>query len=53
METIENIEKIFKSFSVEAEKAAAGNKSAGQRARKASLELIKLLKEFRKESLTW
>ena len=28
-----------------------GNKTAGTRARKASLEIEKLLKEFRKESL--
>ena len=31
--------------------AATGNKAAGTRARKASLELEKLLKEFRKASL--
>ena len=30
-----------------------GNKAAGTRARKASLEVEKLMKEFRKESLTY
>ena len=30
-----------------------GNKAAGARARKASLEVEKLMKEFRKESLTF
>ena len=33
------------------EKSTEGNKSAGVRARKASLELEKLLKEYRKASL--
>lgn len=33
------------------EKFEQGNKTAGQRARKASLELEKLLKEFRKRSV--
>lgn len=32
-------------------KSVDGNKSAGVRARKASLELGKMLKEYRKESL--
>lgn len=31
--------------------AEKGNKAAGARARKASLELTKLFKEFRKESI--
>ena len=36
---------------VHAQQAEKGNKAAGTRARKASLELEKLLKEFRKASL--
>lgn len=49
------IEKINASYEVlkaDAElQAEKGNKAAGTRARKASLELEKLLKEFRKASL--
>lgn len=33
------------------DQATKGNKAAGTRARKASLELEKLLKQFRKESI--
>ncbi len=33
--------------------AENGNKAAGTRARKATLELTKLMKEFRKQSLTY
>lgn len=42
----ELIEKIATEFETE-----KGNKAAGTRARKASLEIEKLLKEFRKTSL--
>lgn len=38
-------------FKTDGEKAVAGNKSAGLRARKATLELTKLFKEFRAKSL--
>lgn len=44
---------LFASFLVDAEKAKAGNKAAGVRARKASLEIEKALKDFRKESMEW
>ena len=51
----ELVEKINAEFEVFAANAAAqvekNNKAAGTRARKASLELEKLLKRFRKESL--
>ena len=51
----ELVEKINREFDVFASNAAAqsvhGNKTAGQRARKASLELSKLLKEFRRVSV--
>ena len=52
METIlAKIQEEYKVFVSDAEKAAAGNKSAGVRARKASMELEKHFKEFRKASL--
>ena len=38
-------------FLADAEKNVAGNKAAGARARKVSLELEKLMKEFRKVSV--
>lgn len=41
----------FNAFIADAAKAADGNKAAGVRARKASLELEKMLKEFRKVSI--
>ena len=42
----------FETFKADAElQTEKGNKSAGTRARKASQELEKLLKEFRKSSL--
>ena len=51
----ELVEKINREFAAFAANAAAqsvhGNKTAGQRARKASLELSKLLKEFRRVSV--
>ncbi len=53
MKTI--VEKINAGFEAFAKDAAAqveqGNKAAGARARKVSLELEKLLKEFRKTSI--
>ena len=49
---IENIESTFKTFKTDANtQLESGNKSAGTRARKSSLELEKLLKEFRKVSI--
>ncbi|MDR1098552.1 MAG: histone H1 [Tannerella sp.] len=49
------VKQIEESFSAFAEDANAqiekGNKAAGTRARKASVEIEKLLKEFRKKSL--
>ncbi len=51
-ELIQKINTSFETLKVEAElQAEKGNKTAGTRARKASLELEKLLKEFRKTSL--
>ena len=50
-ELIEKIQQAYDAFSAEA--ALQGNKAAGTRARKASLEVEKLMKEFRKESLTF
>lgn len=45
-----SILKLAKDFELEAVKAEAGNKSAGVRARKLSLEIGNLLKQYRKES---
>ncbi|MCH5326529.1 MAG: histone H1 [Duncaniella sp.] len=49
------VEKITAAYEAYAKDAAAqvenGNKAAGARARKVSLELEKLLKEFRKASI--
>ena len=51
-ELIEKINASFEALKVDAElQADKGNKAAGTRARKTSLELEKLLKEFRKISL--
>ena len=49
---VEKINATFASFAKDAEaQAEKGNKAAGLRARKASLDLMKHLKEFRKVSL--
>ncbi|MDN3692251.1 histone H1 [Chryseobacterium tructae] len=51
-ELIEKINASFETLKADAElQAEKGNKAAGTRARKTSLELEKLLKEFRKSSL--
>ena len=50
--TFAQISELFDKFSKDASlQVEKGNKAAGTRARKASLELEKLLKRFRKESL--
>lgn len=49
---LENINKTIADFQKDAdENVGKGNKAAGVRARKASLELEKLFKEYRKKSL--
>lgn len=51
-ELVKNIQTAFESFVSDAQlQVEKGNKAAGTRARKASLELEKLMKEFRKASL--
>lgn len=51
-ELLENITRTFDSFRKDAEsQLEKGNKSAGLRARRASLDLEPLLKQFRKLSL--
>lgn len=51
-ELIEKINAGFETFKTDAElQTEKGNKAAGTRARKVSLEIEKLLKEFRKTSL--
>lgn len=49
---VEDIQTTFETFQSEANsQLESGNKSAGTRARKSSLELEKMLKEFRKVSI--
>ena len=49
---VEQIANGFESFAKDASaQIESGNKAAGARARKASLEIEKLLKEFRKSSI--
>ena len=51
-ELVSKIKELSEAFLMDAAtQAERGNKAAGTRARKASLELEKLLKEFRKVSL--
>lgn len=51
-ELVAKINEAFEAFSTNATlQVEKNNKAAGTRARKASLELEKLMKEFRKESL--
>lgn len=51
-ELIEKITAEFESFASDANlQLEKGNKAAGTRARKSTLELTKLMKEFRKVSL--
>jgi hypothetical protein len=51
-ELIEKINSEFEAFKTDAgSQAENGNKAAGTRARKSTLSLEKLLKEFRKTSL--
>ncbi|MGJ8550138.1 histone H1 [Winogradskyella wichelsiae] len=51
-ELIENIQSTIESFQTDANlQVESGNKAAGTRARKSSLALEKLLKEFRKVSV--
>lgn len=51
-ELVEKINGLMESFSKDAKaQIEAGNKAAGTRGRKASLELEKALKEFRKVSI--
>jgi len=48
---VKNINELCAAFAAEAEKNVAGNKAAGTRARKISLEIEKAMKEFRKVSV--
>ena len=50
-ETIAKINEVMAVLQAELAKAAEGNKAAAARARKATLELEKLGKEFRKQSI--
>ena len=48
---VEQIKAELESFFVDDEKSVKGNKKASQRARKSSLSLNKLFKQYRKDSL--
>ena len=48
---VEQIKVELESFFVDDEKSFKGNKKASQRARKSSLSLNKLFKQYRKDSL--
>jgi hypothetical protein len=49
---VENLNQLFADFAKDAAlQVEGGNKTAGQRARKTSLAIEKVLKEFRKVSL--
>ena len=50
-ETIAKINEVMASLQTKLAKAAEGNKAAAARARKATLELEKLGKEFRKQPI--
>lgn len=51
-ELVEKISVAFQAFEKEAKaNVENGNKAAGTRARKASLELEKLMKQYRKDSI--
>ncbi len=51
-ELLQQVKEAFETFSADAAlQLEKGNKAAGTRARKASLQLEKLMKEFRKASL--
>lgn len=51
-ELVAKINELYAAFAADAEaQAVKGNKAAGARARKASLEIEKALKEFRKVSV--
>ena len=50
-ELIKNIEEKVSAFTTDLTKSGEGNKAASARARKTSLELEKLFKQYRKESI--
>lgn len=50
-ELVEKLTALFTEFEGDAAKNLEGNKAAGARARKASLEMEKALKAFRKASI--
>lgn len=51
-ELLQQVKEAFETFSADAAlQLEKGNKAAGTRARKASLELEKLMKQFRKDSI--
>ncbi len=50
-ELVEKINALCAAFAIDSQKNVEGNKAAGARARKTSLEIEKALKEYRKASV--
>lgn len=50
-ELVSKINELCAAFAAESAKNVAGNKAAGARARKVSLEIEKAMKEYRKASI--
>lgn len=50
-EIVSKLAELYSAFEEESKKNLAGNKAAGIRARKISLEIEKVCKDFRKASL--
>lgn len=47
----DKIQSVYSAFVLDSAKEMDGNKTAGARARKSAIELIKLFKEYRKASI--
>lgn len=47
----DKIQSVYSTFVLDSAKEMDGNKTAGTRARKSAIELIKLFKEYRKASI--
>lgn len=47
----DKIQSVYSAFVLDSAKEMDGNKTAGTRARKSAIELIKLFKEYRKASI--
>ena len=50
-ELVSKIDALMCEFRIEAEKNVTGNKSAGVRARKITLQIAEMMKDYRKKSI--